>query len=114
MASFTTVLEEFSNNGNSVTFAASADHTALEPRLVIQKRRLAEGSRKYYEMDMNVVHGLLDSDSLPVPTKLSSEVRVKVPVEATSTDIDALLTHLRDFVASDEFEDSVKKQLWLL
>lgn len=113
MASFTTGIEEFANNGNSVTFAISASHTAAAPRLVIQKRRVASGNKQYYEMEMDIVHGLLDSESLPIATRLSSNVAVKVPVQASGSEIDALLAHLRDFVASDEFTDSVKKQLWL-
>jgi len=112
MAGFTTALAEFSESGSSKTYVASASHTASAPRLVIQKRRLAEGNRKYYEMEMDIVHGLLDSESLPVATKLSSNLVVKVPTQASELEIDALLVHLRDFVASDQFATAVKKQLW--
>lgn len=113
MASFTTGIELFSSNGNSITYVVSASHTATEPRLVIQKRVLAEGNKKAYEMSTSVIHGLVDADSAPLPTKLSFSANVRVPLEATSTEVDAALATFRDFVASDEFADSVSKQLWL-
>lgn len=113
MASFTTTIEEFSTNGNSTTFAISGTHTASAPRLVIQRRRVANGAKQYYEMDMDIVHGLLDADGKPVEARMAAKCTMKIPTVATSAQIDSLVADYRDFVNSDEFVESVKKQLWL-
>jgi hypothetical protein len=44
MAAMTTVLTEFSNNGNSRTSTLSG-HSATSPKLLIEKRRVPEGNQ---------------------------------------------------------------------
>lgn len=113
MASFTTAIEEFSTQGNSVTYAITATHTANAPRLVINRRRVATGNKQSYEMDLDIVHGLLTSEGVPVPAKLTLGAHARIPVVATATEIDAIIADFRDFVNSDEFVDSCKKQLFV-
>lgn len=113
MASYTTAIEEFSQNGNSVTYAITSTHTANAPRLVIQRRRVANGNKQHYEMDLDVVHGLLDSAGVPVTAKLVLSANARIPTVATSAEIDAALADFRDFIDSDEFTATVKKQLFV-
>jgi len=113
MASFTTGIEEQSSNGGSTTYAITATHTAQAPRLVLGKLRFATGNKSVYETEVQVVHGLVDGDGAAVTERLSAKALLHVPLVATSTEIDNILVDFRDFVASDEFTDMVKKQLKL-
>ena len=48
MAAMTTVLTDFSQSGNSRTRTTSG-HTAVKPKLVIEKRRVPEGNQTMVE-----------------------------------------------------------------
>lgn len=112
MAAMTTVLTEFSNSGNSRTCTTSG-HTAQKPKLVIEKRRVPEGSQTMVEYSGKVIHATEDDDGIVIPQKVSLEVIARYPLLGQSTDIDAALVILRDIVAGDEFANSVDTQEWL-
>lgn len=112
MAAMTTVLTEFSNNGNSRTSTTSG-HTASKPKLVIEKRRVPEGNQTMIEYSCKIVQATEDDDGLVLTQKVSFEAVVRYPVLGQSTDVDAALVIFRDAIAGDEFANSVDTQEWL-
>lgn len=112
MAGMTTVLTEFSDNGNSRT-STYTGHTALEPRLVIEKRRVPEGNQSMLEYSVKVVSSTDDADGLVLDQKVSFEGIVRYPKLGTSADVTAALAIFRDIIAGDEFGSSVTTQGWL-
>lgn len=112
MAGMTTVLTEFSNSVNSRT-STYPTHTALEPKLVIEKRRVPEGNQTMVEYSAKVVSSTDDADGLVLPQKVAFEASVRYPVLGTSADITAALAIFRDIIAGDEFGNSVTTQEWL-
>lgn len=117
MASLAATLTEFSDSGNSRTYTASG-HTAVKPKLVVQKRTVPTGNQTMSEYSGTVVFGVNDPDGGVAPQKVSMGVTVRYPVLAVdgsdlATQIAAALVLLRDFVASDEFGASVTSQNWV-
>lgn len=106
MSAMSTVLTEFSNKENGRT-STLAGHTALLPKLVIEKHRLAEGNQIMNEYSAKVVETTVDAESLPIPQKVSFEVVVRYPVNGQSSTITAALATFRDIIAGDEFGNSV-------
>ena len=109
MAAMTTVLTEFSDNGNSRTYTTSG-HTSSKPKLVISSRRVPSGNQIIAETTVRVSHETEDSDSLVIPKRVSMSVTIRFPVTGTTTDRDAVKAILRDFVASDEFDTVASTQ----
>jgi hypothetical protein len=112
MAAMTTVLTEFSNIGNSRTSTTSG-HTAVKPKVVIEKRRVPEGNQVIVEYAMKVVHATVDADGVILGNKVSFEVVTRYPLAGVSADRDAALAIFRDIIAGDEFANSVNTQEWL-
>lgn len=112
MAGMTTVLTEFSNNGNSRTSTITG-HTALLPKLVIEKKRVAEGNQTMVEYSFKVVEATTDSNDLALSQKVSLEAVVRYPLLGKASDVTAALAVFRDIVAGDEFGSSVVTQNWL-
>lgn len=112
MAAMTTTLTEFSQNGNSRTSTLTG-HTAISPRLVIEKRRVPEGNQTMVEYSCKVVYATEDSDGEVLSNKISFEASVRYPVLGLSTDVDAALAIFADVIAGDEFANSVDTQEWL-
>lgn len=112
MAAMTTVLTEFSTSGNSRT-STTTGHTAVKPKLVIEKRRVPEGNQIVLEQSCKVVHATADVDGVVLPQKVTFEAIVKYPISGTDTDVDAALAVFRDIIAGDEFAAAVDTQNWL-
>lgn len=112
MAAMTTVLTEFSNNGNSRTSTVTG-HTAIQPKLVIEKRRVPEGNQVISEYSAKVVYATKDADNLVLSNKVSFEAIVRFPIAGTSSDVTAALAVFKDIVQSDDFANSVNTQGWL-
>jgi len=112
MAAMTTVLTEFANNGNSRTSTLSG-HTAVSPRLVIEKRRVPEGNQTMIEYSFKVVYATEDDDGEILSNKVSFETVVRYPVLGQSADVAAALAIIVDIIAGDEFANSVSTQEWL-
>lgn len=108
----TTVLTEFSNNGNSRTSTITG-HLATKPKLVIEKRKVPEGNQVVAEYTAKVVFATADAAGLVLSQKVQMEVSVRYPINGTQADITAALAILRDLVAGDEFAASVNTQNWL-
>jgi len=112
MAAMTTVLTEFSTNGNSRTSTLSG-HTAIKPKILIEKRKVPESQNGSVEYSVKGVYATEDADSLALTQKVSFECIVRYPTLGQSTDVTALLAVFRDVIAGDEFSNSVTTQEWL-
>lgn len=112
MAAMTTVLTEFSDNGNSRTYTTSG-HTASSPKLVIQKRKVPEGNQTIAESTVSVIHATTDADSQVLSQKVSFTATIRYPIDGQSSDITAVETIFRDIIAGDEFANTVDTQEWL-
>jgi hypothetical protein len=112
MAGMTTALAEFAGIGNSRTSTTSG-HTIQRPKLVIERRTVAEGKKTVAEYEAKVVQAAVDPNDLVLRDKVQLSVISRVPVAADSATVDAAIVILRDIVASDEFVVSVKTQNWL-
>lgn len=112
MAVMTTVLTEFANNGNSRTCTLS-NHTAIRPRLVIEKRRVPEGNQTMVEYSFKVIEATVDVNGAVLSNKVSLEAIGRYPLNGDSTDVTATLATFRDIIAGDEFANSLLTQEWL-
>lgn len=112
MAAMTTVLVEFSNNGNSKTSTLTG-HTAAKPKIVIEKRKVADGNQTMAEYNCKVIHATVDAEGLVLQNKVSFEACVRYPLLGAAADVTAALAVFRDIIAGDEFAASVNTQNWL-
>lgn len=112
MAAMTTALTEFSDSGNSRTYTYTG-HTAAEPRLVIQKRKLASGSTSVIEDTVSVVSSTEDAAGEILSSKVLFEMKVRRPLNGLAADVTAALAIARDVIAGDEFTNTVSTQEWL-
>ena len=113
MAAMTTALTEFSDNGTSRTYTYTG-HTAVEPRLVLQKRKVATGSTSVLEDIVSVVSSTEDSAGELLQSKVLFEVKVRRPANGIAADVTAALAIIRDIIAGDEFTNTVSTQEWLV
>lgn len=109
MAAMTTVLTVFNTDNNVVTYTTTG-HTPQEPRLVIQKRKVASSVDGVSETSVKGVYGTTDSAGDVLPQKHSIEVIVRGPVKGDAADATALLTMMRDVIASDEMTNTASTQ----
>lgn len=112
MAGMSTALVKFADNGNSRTSTAPG-HTVLKPKLVIERRIVAEGKKTLAENHIKVIYATVDAEGLPLREKIAFESIVKTPVAGLAADVTAALGVFRDIVASDEFGAMVTTQQWL-
>lgn len=112
MAAMSTVLTEFSDNGNSRTYSQAA-HTAVKPQLVLQKRKVPSGNQTVVEDTITVLAATEDSDGAVLPSRVTFTATVRRPVDGTAADVTAMLAVFRDIVAGDEFANTVDTQEWL-
>lgn len=112
MAAMTTALTEFSTSGNSRTTTLSG-HTAVKPKLVIEKRRVPEGNQTMIEYSFKVVLATEDDDGAILSSKVTFEAIVRHPVLGQSAEVAAALAFFTDIVSGDEFANSVTTQSWL-
>jgi hypothetical protein len=103
MASFTTVIAEFSDKENQRTYVLTATHTATKPHKLIQSRRVPTGNQVVLQDNLIVSMATEDSDGNILPQRVSMEAIVRRPSNCDSADVTAALAAFRDFVASDEF-----------
>lgn len=113
MAAMTTALTEFADNGNSRTYTYTG-HTASEPRLVIERRKVATGATSVIEDTISVISSTEDAAGELLTSKVSFEAKVRRPVNGIAADVTAALAIFRDIVAGDEFTNTVSTQEWLV
>lgn len=109
MASFATVISEFSDSENRRTYAVTG-HTVQKPKLVVQKRSVPKTTTSVGESQLMVVYGTLDATGVPIASKVVFQASVRYPANGLSADISAALAVFRDLVASDEFTNLVNSQ----
>jgi hypothetical protein len=112
MASFATVIQEFSDKENNRTYMVSG-HTVSKPRLVIQKRKVPATADASCESHLMVVYGTEDAAGSPLPSKVVFDAGVRYPANGDSADVAEALAAFRDFVASDEFTVLVNSQAYV-
>jgi len=112
MAAMTTVLTEFSDNGDSRTYTTSG-HTISKPKLVLQKRRVPAGNQVVSETSISVIHGCEDSAGDILPQKVSFQAIVRSPLQAIAADVAAAKAIFLDIIAGDEFANAVLTQEYL-
>lgn len=112
MAGQTTAITEFADNGNSRTYTYTG-HTALKPKLVIQKRKVPSGNQTMLEDSIKILAATTDPDSAVMAEKVTFEAIVRRPTLGLAADVTAALAVFRDIVAGDEFGTMVNTQGWL-
>lgn len=112
MAAMTTALTEFADNGNSRTYTYTG-HTAIKPRLVIQRRKIAASSNAVMEDTFQVIAATVDAAGVILTSKVLFEAKVRRPADGIAADVTAALAVFRDIVAGDEFTNVVNTQGWL-
>lgn len=112
MGALATTLKDFTDNGDSRTFAL-ATHTAAQPRLVIQKRKVPTGNRVVAEISASVIYGTEDDDGAVLAEKIGFTMSGRYPIDGQSTDIDAAWAVFQDVVQSDEMTAALQTQFWL-
>jgi len=113
MAAMTTALTEFADQGNSRTYTYTG-HTSVEPKLVLQKRRVPSGSQTILEDTVQVLSSTEDSAGALLPSRVSFMVTVRRPNNGIAADVTAALAIFRDIIAGDEFANTVGTQEWLV
>jgi hypothetical protein len=113
MAAMTTALSEFADNGNSRTYTRTG-HTAIMPRLVLQRRTVASGLTSVIEDQISVLSGTKDVDDAPLASRVLFTVTVRRPIHGVATDVTDALAVFRDIIAGDEFANTVNTQEWLV
>lgn len=112
MSRIATVLTDFADNGNSRTLSAPG-HSALKPRVVIQKRTVALNAASSPEDTIDIVYGTSDAEGAVLASKVSFSVKVKRPLQGQPADVTAAMALFREIVASDNFTDMVVGQSWI-
>jgi len=112
MAAMSTVLTVFSDQGNQRTFTYTG-HSALDPRVVIQSRKVATGNTSVIEDRVQVISGTEDAANIPLASRVVYEAKLRRPVNGAAADVSAALAIFRDIVASDEFGTLTTTQKWL-
>lgn len=109
MASFTTVIKDFSESEHRKTYSVSG-HTVQAPKLVIVKRSVPASATAVGESHLMVVFGTADAEGNTLQSKVVLDAGVRYPANGQSADVTAALAAFRDFVASDEFTNLVNSQ----
>jgi hypothetical protein len=113
MAAMTTALTEFADNGNSRTYTYTG-HTATEPRLVIQRRKVATSQSSVIEDVVSVISSTEDANGDLLTSKVSFEMKLRRPADGIAGDVTAALAVIRDIIANDEYTNTVSTQEWLV
>lgn len=112
MTALVTTLTGFGETANSRTYFYSG-HTASNPKLVIQKRKVATAADGQYETSVSVVSGTVDSTGALLAKKVVFEIKMYGPANGTSAAVTAALAIIRDIVQSTEYTSVVSSQEWI-
>lgn len=107
-----TVLTQYSDNGNTRTYTYTG-HTALDPHIVIQKRKVASGAASVIEDIITVLSGTEDVDGRPLQSRVTFQATIRRPVSGQAADVTAVMAVFRDIIAGDQFATTVNTQNWL-
>lgn len=114
MAAMTTVLKEFSDNGNSRTYEL-VGNTVQAPKLVIQRRKVASNAvTGVAELQIDVVTTTTDSADLPLSSKIVSSFTIRYPAAGKAADVDANVAILLEILSGDEAAAAIDSLGWLI
>lgn len=113
MTALVATLLEFSDGPNTRTYV-TANHTALKPQVVIQKRKVPTGNQVVAEDSISVFYATTDTAGTILPQKVGMSVTIRRPISGDADDVAAALALLRDIVQSDEFTAVVNGQVHLV
>lgn len=111
MTAMSTALIPFSPSANGRT-STLPGHTAVAPRLFIQKRKVPTSVGSNSTVSARVVYATVDSHGEPIGNRVQIGCDAAIPVAGRGADTDAAIVIFRDFVASDEFVTLVKTQIF--
>lgn len=111
MASMTINLASYSDNGNSHTYVDTVAHTANRARLVISKRKAAEGGSQNNSYQLSVVGVTEDAAGAVLASKVAWDLTVRYPVDGIAADRAWSKATFLDIVNSDEFAAAVDSLL---
>lgn len=106
MAAYATALIEYDSLPGRKTFSLPG-HTVLAPKQLVFKRKEAKTATQSANAEVMVVYGTTDSAGDPLPAKVVGGSYFRYPAGGQASDVSAVLTELRAFVASDEFANLV-------
>lgn len=109
MAAMTTALTKFAQNGDSITYTFTG-HTASDPRLVLQSRRVPQGNKVMAENTVTVIYGTQDSGGANISQRVGFVAKWYYPITGQSADVTAAYATFKDIVNSDEFSSAVLSQ----
>lgn len=111
MAALATTLTSFSTTGDSKVYTTSG-HTALLPRVLMQKRRVPSKNGTVASMDTTIIRGTKDADGKVLASKVALSVSVRFPIDmgGSQTEVADALVILKDVVNSDEFAANITSQ----
>lgn len=88
-------------------------HTAIQPQLVIQKRRTTgPADSQKLESELKVVFGTTGAAGEILPTKISISCNCRYSVNSDAADLNAAIAEFQLLVASASFANMIKKQLY--
>jgi len=106
-------LTEYSDSNDRRVWALDS-HTANEPRLVIQKRRITGPSdAQKSTMELSVVYGTSDAAGDPLQSKVNLTLTASYPNNGDTADLQAAVDTMQALIASTEIDNSVEKLLYL-
>lgn len=112
MTAMSTSVTEFADNGNSRSYTLTG-HTAMKPRMILQRRKVATQEGALAEDQVSVLYGTTDAANAPMRSRVMFTATFRRPVGCASADITAALAVFRDVIAGDEFGATVNTQNWL-
>jgi hypothetical protein len=105
-------LTEFSNSGNSRTYALD-NHSAVEPHIVIQKRKVPGGNSQVAETSFDVIVATRDTEGRILKERQRISIIARSPMLGATADMDEVISRTRAIVASDEFSTAIQTQLYI-
>lgn len=112
MPAMATAVTGYGETANTRTYTYTG-HTLSDPRLVIQKRKVAVAADGTYENSITVVTGIQDASGVTLSKNAGFEIRQYGPKNGIAADVTAALAIIRDIVASDEFTTVTTTQNWI-
>lgn len=112
MTAMTTVLTEFSSERNSRTSTLTG-HTAVKPKLVIEKRDVPEGNKIMCVQSFKVIFATEDVNGVVLSEKIAIEGSARYPKTGSVADVEAALVFAADIFIGDEWKNSITTQEWL-
>jgi len=102
MAAMTTVLTDYSSNGNSQTWSLPG-HSNKQLQLVTQQRKPAGDNGSVHQDTFRVKIATVDASGNVLPALFACDINLRQPLDGAQVDKDLMLAFIRDLVASDEF-----------